>query len=62
MDWYANELDRRFRREYGCRCSWCRRPIGNRQFRHHGVYARYTVRLLRRAKAIQCSGIRWPLD
>lgn len=62
MDWYATELDRRFRRQTGCRCSWCRSPIGNRQFRHHGVYSRYTVRLLRRAKARRRRGMPEPLD
>ena len=51
MDWHANELERRFGYPTKCSCSWCRRPNGNRQLSHHGVYARYTVRLLRRAKA-----------
>ncbi|MFO7619390.1 MAG: hypothetical protein R6W91_07055 [Thermoplasmata archaeon] len=62
MDWHANELERRFGHPTKCSCSWCRSPIGNRQFSHHGVYARYTVRLLRRAKARRNAGIPQPLD
>jgi len=62
MDWYAGELERRFGCPDRCSCSWCRNPIGNKQFRHHGYYMRYTYRLLRRAKARRRRGVPEPLD
>jgi hypothetical protein len=62
MDWYTVELARRFGCPNRCHCSWCRNPVGNRQFRHHSVYARYSVRLLRMAMARKRMGVAEPLD